>query len=90
MSVSLDCGEAAPEVGIAIAGEIMGATSEAIRHRDALTTVPTGYMLFMTGRPGVGKTTGIRSIIASLVGWQLVGSCTEEIRVAGGARAFAP
>lgn len=40
-------------------------------------------MLLLTGRPGVGKTTVIRRLVASLAGWRLAGFFTEEIREFG-------
>lgn len=42
----------------------------------------------ITGRPGVGKTTAIRKVAASLSGLLLRGFYTEEIRVAGERRGF--
>lgn len=41
------------------------------------------HVLLLTGRPGVGKTTVIRQIAASLTGWRLAGFYTEEIRGSG-------
>ena len=49
---------------------------------------PAGHVLLLTGRPGVGKTTAIRRIAASLSGWRLAGFCTDEIRVAGQRQGF--
>jgi nucleoside-triphosphatase len=44
------------------------------------------HILLLTGRPGVGKTTVIRSVAAQLTGWRLAGFYTEEIRDASGRR----
>ncbi len=46
------------------------------------------HVLLITGRPGIGKTTVIRRVAASLSGWQLAGFYTEEIRVAGQRQGF--
>lgn len=48
----------------------------------------TRHVLLLTGRPGVGKTTAIRRIAASLAGWRLVGFYTEEIRESGQRQGF--
>jgi nucleoside-triphosphatase len=53
------------------------------RERDAIK-----HVLLLTGRPGVGKTTLIRRVAASLAGQHLGGFYTEEIRVAGERRGF--
>ena len=45
-------------------------------------------MLLLTGRPGVGKTTVIHRIAASLAGWRLAGFYTEEIRESGERQGF--
>ena len=44
--------------------------------------------LLITGPPGVGKTTVVQKIAASLAGWRLAGFYTEEIRDAGRRRGF--
>ncbi len=49
---------------------------------------PAGHVLLLTGRPGVGKTTVIRKIAASLSEWRLAGFYTDEIRVAGQRQGF--
>ena len=46
------------------------------------------HALLITGLPGVGKTTAIRRIAASLPGWRLAGFYTEEIRMAGERKGF--
>ncbi len=46
------------------------------------------HVLLLTGRPGVGKTTVIRKVAASLAGRRLGGFYTEEIRTAGERRGF--
>jgi nucleoside-triphosphatase len=46
------------------------------------------HVLLLTGRPGVGKTTVIRQIAASLTGWRLAGFYTEESRESGQRRGF--
>lgn len=46
------------------------------------------HVLLLTGRPGVGKTTVIRRIAASLTGWRLDGFYTEEIRESGQRQGF--
>lgn len=43
----------------------------------------TRHVLLLTGRPGIGKTTVIHRIAASLTGWRLAGFYTEEIRESG-------
>src|SRR5262249_17997579 len=43
-------------------------------------------LLLLTGRPGVGKTTVIRKVVAGLTGHRLAGFYTEEIRLAPGER----
>jgi nucleoside-triphosphatase len=48
----------------------------------------TRHVLLLTGRPGVGKTTGIRRIAASLAGWRLAGFYTDEIRESGQRQGF--
>jgi nucleoside-triphosphatase len=45
-------------------------------------------VLLVTGRPGVGKTTVIRSVAASLAGERLGGFYTEEVRSGGTRRGF--
>jgi nucleoside-triphosphatase len=55
----------------------------------ASSSVPTGsakHVLLLTGRPGVGKTTVIRKVIAQLDGLRLAGFYTEEIRDTAGRR----
>jgi len=49
-------------------------------HRDQAVATPVGHVLLLSGRPGVGKTTVIRRVAASLTGWRLAGFYTEEIR----------
>jgi nucleoside-triphosphatase len=39
--------------------------------------------LLLTGRPGVGKTTVLRRLAATLPGWRLAGFYTEELRLGG-------
>ena len=46
------------------------------------------HVLLLTGRPGVGKTTVIHRIAASLAGWRLAGFYTEEIRESGERQGF--
>lgn len=46
------------------------------------------HVLLLTGRPGVGKTTVVRKVAASLPGSRLGGFYTEEMRVAGERRGF--
>ncbi|MBI2882539.1 MAG: AAA family ATPase [Candidatus Methylomirabilis oxyfera] len=46
------------------------------------------HVLLLTGRPGVGKTTAIHRIAASLVGWRLAGFYTDEIRESGQRQGF--
>jgi nucleoside-triphosphatase len=46
-------------------------------------TATARHVLLITGRPGVGKTTLIQKVAASLPGRRLAGFYTEEIRVAG-------
>lgn len=48
----------------------------------------TRHVLLLTGRPGVGKTTAIHRIAASLAGWRLAGFYTEEIRESGQRQGF--
>lgn len=48
----------------------------------------TRHVLLLTGRPGVGKTTAIHRIAASLAGWRLAGFYTEEIRESGQRKGF--
>ena len=45
--------------------------------------------LLLTGRPGVGKTTVIRTVAGALPGARLAGFFTEELRVHGERRGFA-
>ena len=45
-------------------------------------------VLLLTGVPGIGKTTVIRDLAASLSGWRVAGFYTEEIRVAGQRHGF--
>ena len=49
---------------------------------------PTRHALFLTGRPGVGKTTAIHRIAVSLAGWRLAGFYTEEICESGQRQGF--
>ncbi len=46
------------------------------------------HILLITGRPGVGKTTAIRSVAASLSAQRIAGFYTEEIRVSGAREGF--
>lgn len=48
----------------------------------------TTRVLLLTGHPGVGKTTVIRRIAASLAGWRVGGFFTEEIRESGQRQGF--
>ena len=41
------------------------------------------HALLLTGRPGVGKTTVVRRVVAGLGAWRARGFTTEEIRVRG-------
>jgi nucleoside-triphosphatase len=45
-------------------------------------------VLLLTGAPGVGKTTAIRAVAASLTGRRLGGFVTEEIRESGARHGF--
>jgi nucleoside-triphosphatase len=58
------------------------------QYRDAIVNSPARHVLLLTGRPGVGKTTVICRVAASLPGWRLAGFYTEEIRVAGQRQGF--
>jgi nucleoside-triphosphatase len=44
--------------------------------------------LLLTGRPGIGKTTVLRSAARSLAGFRLLGFYTEEIRAGSARRGF--
>lgn len=46
------------------------------------------HVLLITGPPGVGKTTIVRNVAASLTGLQAAGFYTDEIRVAGERQGF--
>jgi len=47
------------------------------------TTETGSNFLLLTARPGLGKTTAIRKVAATLLGWRLGGFYTEEIRTRG-------
>lgn len=53
-----------------------------------MVNISTKHVLLLTGRPGVGKTTVIRRLAASLAGWRLAGFFTEEIREFGERQGF--
>jgi nucleoside-triphosphatase len=48
----------------------------------------TSHILFLTGLPGVGKTTVIRRVATALGDWHLSGFTTEEIRQDGSRQGF--
>jgi nucleoside-triphosphatase len=58
------------------------------RQRDVIVNSSSSHVLLLTGRPGVGKTTVICRVAASLPGWRLAGFYTEEVRVAGQRQGF--
>jgi nucleoside-triphosphatase len=47
------------------------------------TAIASGGVLLITGRPGIGKTTLLRSVAAALTGRRVAGFTTDEIREAG-------
>lgn len=55
---------------------------------DSMGNPLTRNILFLTGRPGIGKTTVMRRIAAFLTGWRLGGFYTEEIRESGQRQGF--
>jgi nucleoside-triphosphatase len=58
----------------------------------SVSTTPSGasaQRLLLTGAPGVGKTTVIRTVAAGLRGWRLGGFFTEEIRAGRERQGFA-
>lgn len=44
--------------------------------------------IFITGNPGVGKTTLVKKLLTGLVGWNVSGFYTEEIRDSGVRKGF--
>ena len=63
---------------------------EVAGHRETVkeATGRRRHVLLLTGVPGIGKTTVIRNLAASLSGWRVAGFYTEEIRVAGQRQGF--
>lgn len=55
---------------------------------DSMENPLTRNILFLTGRPGIGKTTVRRRIAAFLTGWRLAGFYTQEIRETGQRQEF--